>query len=65
MSQTFAFKLLLGGEVVKHITFTNGRGRRELRTSGDEVIGAIVLTPTELRVELDSDAARLLSEAQF
>jgi hypothetical protein len=65
MSERFVFELCLGGDVVKRVAFTTERGRRELKTSGGQVIGELVLKPGSLRLDIDEDATSELARADF
>lgn len=61
----FVFDLRLGEESVKRVVFGGGSGRRELRTSGGQVIGNLVLKDGELRLDIYEYAAQMLVDAQF
>lgn len=61
----FEFELQLSGDTVKKVVFPNGRGRRELLTSGGQSIGHVALTDKGLRVNIIEGAAHMLAEAEF
>ena len=63
MAFTFEFKL--GGDVVKQIVFPRQQGARDIRTSGGQKIGKLVVMQNKVRLELDEFAAKTIADAQF
>jgi hypothetical protein len=61
----FTFEFVLGGDVVKKVVFPTDVGFRELRSSGGQKIGRIVLTKRGVKLELNEFAANIIAEANF
>lgn len=62
---TFTFEFVLGGDVVKSIVFPRQQGAREIRTSGGQKIGRVVVMQNKVRLELEEFAAKTIADAQF
>jgi len=62
---TFKFEFVLGSDVVKTVTLAGRNGRRELRSSGGQKIGRLVVKDNSVRLELEEFAAKLIADANF
>lgn len=62
---SFTFEFVLGSDVVKRVILPTGQGTRELRTSGGQKIGRVVVNVRGVRLELDEFAAKIIADAQF
>lgn len=61
----FTFELCLGGNVVKRIVFASDTGRRDIKSSGGQTVGKLILTKRGLRLEMVESAANTIADAQF
>jgi hypothetical protein len=63
---SFVFEFVLGSDVVKRVVFaTEHGGTRELRSSGGQKIGRVVVKRGKVRLELMEFAAKIIADAQF
>jgi hypothetical protein len=61
---SLVFNLCLGKTSVKRVVFA-GPGRRELRTSGGDLVGTLHWRNGELRLEFEEYAAEIIADANF
>jgi hypothetical protein len=62
----YVFEFVLGSDVVKRVVFaTENGGTRELRSSGGQKIGRLVVRRNSARLELTEMAAKTIADAQF
>jgi hypothetical protein len=62
---TFKFDFVLGSDVVKRVVLQSQNGRRELRSSGGQKIGRLIVKENSVRLELEEMAAKTIADAQF
>ena len=62
---SFTFEFVLGSDVVKCIKLPTQNGVRELRSSGGQRIGRLVVREGKVRLELEEFAAKIVADAQF
>lgn len=65
MSKPFTFEFVLGSDVVKRVILPSGTGTRELRTSGGQKFGRVVVNARGVRLEIEEFAAKVIADAQF